>query len=185
MDNGASSYRRFLDGDDKGLVELIKDSKDGLILYLCGFTDNILTAEEIMEETFVKLAVKKPRFSGKSSFKSWLYAIGRNTAIDRMRRSSKHKHENIDDYTSLAADEEEFEKSFLVEERKIRLHSAMKTLKAEHRLILWLVYFEDFSVSEAAKTIGKSKHATENLLYRARLSLKAKLEKEGFVYEEL
>ncbi len=185
MDNGASSYRRFLDGYDDGLVEIIKDYKDGLTLYLCGYTDNILAAEEVMEETFVRLAVKKPRFSGKSSFKSWLYAIGRNAAIDRMRRSSKHKHENIDDYTSLAADEEEFEKAFLIEERKIRLHSAMKTLKAEHRQILWLVYFEDFSVSEAAKTIGKSKHATENLLYRARLSLKAKLEKEGFVYEEL
>ncbi len=185
MDNGASSYRRFLDGDDNGLVELIKDYKDGLILYLCGFTDNILTAEEIMEETFVRLAVKKPRFSGKSSFKSWLYAIGRNAAIDRMRHNSRHKHENIDDYSSLAADEEEIEKAFLIEERKIRLHSAIKTLKAEHRQVLWLVYFEDFSVSEAAKAIGKSKHATENLLYRARLSLKAKLEKEGFVYEEL
>ncbi len=185
MDNGASSYRRFLDGDDNGLVEIIKDYKDGLILYLCGFTDNILTAEEVMEETFVKLAVRKPRFSSKSSFKSWLYAIGRNTAIDRMRHKSKNTHENIDDYSAIAAEETEFEKSFLIAERKIRLHSAIKTLKAEHRQVLWLVYFEDFSVSEAAKAIGKSKHATENLLYRARLSLKTKLEKEGFVYEEL
>lgn len=36
MDNGASSYRRFLDGDDEGIVELIKDYKDGLTLYLNG-----------------------------------------------------------------------------------------------------------------------------------------------------
>ncbi len=185
MDNGASSYRRFLDGDDNGLVELIKDYKDGLILYLCGFTDNILTAEEAMEEVFVKLAVKKPRFSGKSSFKSWLYAIGRNTAIDFMRHRARHRHENIENYASLAAEESELEKAFLIEERKIRLHSAMKELKAEHRQILWLIYFEDFSVSEASAIIKKSKHATENLLYRARLSLRTKLEKEGFVYEEL
>ncbi len=33
MDNGASSYRRFLDGDDKGLAEIVRDYKDGLILY--------------------------------------------------------------------------------------------------------------------------------------------------------
>ena len=185
MDNGASSYRRFLDGDDNGLVEIIKDYKDGLILYLCSFTDSILTAEEIMEETFVKIAVKKPRFSGKSSFKSWLYAIGRNTAIDHMRRKNRHMYENIEDYSAFAAEEAEFEKRFLIEERKIRLHSAMKTLKAEHRQVLWLVYYEDFSVSQAANIMSKSKHATENLLYRARQSLKAKLEKEGFVYEEL
>ena len=34
MDNGASSYRRFLDGDDKGIAEIVGDYKDGLILYL-------------------------------------------------------------------------------------------------------------------------------------------------------
>lgn len=33
MDNGASSYRRFLDGDDKGLSEIVRDYRDGLILY--------------------------------------------------------------------------------------------------------------------------------------------------------
>ena len=44
MDNGASSYRRFLDGDDEGIVEIIRDYKDGLILYLNGFTQDISTA---------------------------------------------------------------------------------------------------------------------------------------------
>lgn len=37
MDNGASSYRRFLDGDDKGIAEIVGDYKDGLILYLNGY----------------------------------------------------------------------------------------------------------------------------------------------------
>ena len=36
MDNGASSYRRFLDGDDKGLAEIVRNYSDGLILYLNG-----------------------------------------------------------------------------------------------------------------------------------------------------
>ena len=34
MDNGASSYRRFLEGDDNGIVEIIRDYKDGLIFFL-------------------------------------------------------------------------------------------------------------------------------------------------------
>ena len=37
MDNGASSYRRFLNGDDEGIVEIVNDYKDGLILYLNGY----------------------------------------------------------------------------------------------------------------------------------------------------
>lgn len=52
MDNGACSYRRFLDGDDKGLVELVGEYKDGLILFLNGYVNNISVAEELTEETF-------------------------------------------------------------------------------------------------------------------------------------
>ena len=49
MDNGASSYRRFLDGDDKGLEEIVRDYRDGLILYLNGVVNNISVEEEFME----------------------------------------------------------------------------------------------------------------------------------------
>ena len=48
MDNGESSYRRYLSGDDEGLVEIIRDYKDGLILYLNSIVSNIHTAEYIM-----------------------------------------------------------------------------------------------------------------------------------------
>lgn len=56
MDNGESSYRRFLSGNDEGLVEIIRDYKDGLIFFLNGFTRDINTAEELCEDTFVKIA---------------------------------------------------------------------------------------------------------------------------------
>ena len=65
MDNGASSYRRFLDGDDKGIAEIVGDYKDGLILYLNVYVNNIFIAEELTEDTFFRLITKKPRFSGK------------------------------------------------------------------------------------------------------------------------
>ena len=89
MDNGASSYRRFLDGDENGIVRIIKEYKDGLILYLNGFVRNVHNDEELAEETFVKLVVKRPKFAKNSAFKTWLYAIGRNAAIDYLRRNSK------------------------------------------------------------------------------------------------
>ena len=64
MDNGASSYRRFLEGDDSGLCEIVRDYKDGLILFLHSMTRDLGLAEELCEDTFVRLAVKKPKFSG-------------------------------------------------------------------------------------------------------------------------
>ncbi len=88
MDNGASSYRRFLDGDDEGLAEIIKIYNAGLTLYLNSFVNNLSVADELSEDTFVKIGVKKPHFSGKSSFKTWLFAIGRNIAVDYIRKTS-------------------------------------------------------------------------------------------------
>lgn len=69
MDSGADSYRRFLDGDDEGLAEIVREYKDGLILYLNGYVNNLYIAEELTEDTFFRLITRKPKFSGKSTFK--------------------------------------------------------------------------------------------------------------------
>ena len=186
MDNGASSYRRFRDdGDESGLVEIIKDYKDGLILYLNSFVGNIHTAEELAEDTFVLLGIKKPRDKGKGSFRTWLYTIGRNVAIDYLRRNSKQTDISIDECAELASEEHSLESSYIQEERKITVHRAMRKLKSEYRQILWLIYFEGFSNKEAAAVMKKSVHNIETLVYRARKSLKTQLEMEGFIYEEL
>lgn len=182
MDNGEISYRRFIAGDDEGMVEIIRDYKDGLILYLNGITGNILLAEEIMEDTFFKIVTKKPRFSGKSSFKTWLYAIGRNSALDSLRKRSRFSDKPVDEYTDLA-DELSIEKDYLKEEQKIALNRALQKLNPDYRQVLYLVFFENFSNSETAKIMHKTKRQVENLLYRAKQSLKSELEKEGFEYE--
>ena len=184
MENGASSYRRFLDGDDSGFVEIVRDYKDGLILYLSSFTGDIYLAEELAEDTFVKLGIKKPRFSGRSSFRTWLYAIGRNAAIDRLRRESARRTEPINENAG-AADMESLESSYIRQEEKIAVHRAMAHLKAEYRQVLWLTYFEGFSNKETASIMKRSVHGTETLLYRARQSLKRLLETEGHFDEDL
>ncbi len=184
MDKGADSYRRFLAGNENGLVDIIRDYKDGLILYLNSFVNNINVAEELAEETFVRIGIRKPKDKGKGSFKTWLYTIGRNIAIDYIRRNSKKNEVNMDECYSLSVDEESLEILYIREERKITVHRAIRKLKLEYRQILWLIYFEGFSNKEAALVMKKSVHGIETLVYRARLALKAELEKEGFKYEE-
>lgn len=185
MDNGASSYRRFLDGDDEGIVEIIRDYKDGLILYLNGFTQDISAAEELMEDIFVKLATRKPRFRGHSTFKTWLYAIGRNVAMDYLRHNARLSSRSAEELERLAGEEESLERAYLRTERRILLHQALDRLKAEYRQVLYLIYLEGFDNMEAAAVMHKSKRQIENLIYRAKQSLKSELEKEGFAYEEL
>lgn len=185
MDNGVSSYRRFLDGDESGMEELIRDYKDGLLMYLLGITRDFHTAEDIMEDTFVKLVVKRPRYSEKYSFKTWLYTIGRNAAIDHLRRNSKKADSTVEELAEYLADEENLERTYLKEEQKIALHKAMETLNPDYRQVLYLSFFEDMSNAEIAAVMRKSKRQIEVLIYRAKISLRSKLEKEGFIYEEL
>ncbi len=185
MDNGASSYRRFLEGDDEGLFEIVKEYKDGLILYLNSYVNNIHAAEEVAEDTFFRLITKQPRFSGKSTFKSFLYAIGRNAAVDYIRRNARLCSTPIEDMESYLREEASLEEAYIREERKILLHRSLSALLPDYRAILWLVFFEGFSNKEAAKALHKSDRQIKNLLYRAKQSLKAKLEKEGIMYEDL
>ena len=185
MDNGAENYRSFLQGDDKAFVEIIRDYKDGLILYLNGFVNNILTAEELTEDVFFKLVTKKPRFNEKSSFKTWLYAIGRNTAVDYLRRNKKKKEVSAEEIRETEDERLSIEQSYIKQERLLLIHRALEKLKPEYKQVLWLVYFEDFSQKETAKIMKKSVHSIETLVYRARLALKAELEKGGFIYEDI
>ena len=60
MDSGSESYRKFCEeSDETGLVEIIRDYKDGLIFYLNSYVGNIFIAEELAEDTFVLLGTKK------------------------------------------------------------------------------------------------------------------------------
>ncbi len=185
MDKGAESYRIYLQGDDGGLAEIIKEYKDSLILYINGYVHNIRLAEELTEDTFVKIGIKKPKYnSKKASFKTWLFTIARNTALDCLRKKSTNAEIPLDDCTILA-EETELEKAYIRKEQLLSVHHAMKKIAPQYRQILWLIYFENFSIREASLIIKKSVHSTETLVYRARMSLKSELEKEGFQYEEL
>ena len=186
MDNGASSYRRFREnGDESGLVEIITQYRDGLILYLTSIVGSINTAEDLAENTFVLIGTKKPKDKGKSSFKTWLYTIGRNIAIDYLRRNKKHSEIPLDDVPELTQDECDLEQIYIQEEQKITIHRALRQLKAEYKQVLWLEYFEQLSMKETAKLMKKSVHSTEVLASRARKALRAQLEKEGINNEGL
>ena len=185
MDNGASSYRRFLDGDDQGMAELLRLYKDSLTFYIQKYVGDILVAEELVEDTFFRLMTKKAKYSGKGSFKSWLYSIGRNVAVDYIRRQKRRPTVPLEDVQDTLHEVQSLEEAYIKEESKRTIYRALASLSTDYRAVLWLTYFEGFSSKEVAKILGKNDRQTTNLLYRAKQSLRSKLEKEGFAYEDL
>ncbi len=185
MEVDINSYENYLNGDDSAFADIVREYADGLMLYINSFTRNIHVAEELTEEVFFKLAVKKPHFKKQSSFKTWLYAIGRNTALDYLRKESNYAVTNIEELKDTQKEEESVEQLYLKEEQKVRLHTCLKSLKPEYSQVLYLVFFEGFDNSQTSRIMKKSKRQTENLIYRAKAALKSKLEKEGFEYENI
>ncbi len=185
MDKGHECYRRFLEGENNALGELIEEYRDGLILFLLSYASDVYAAEDLAEDTFVKLAVKRPPSSGKGSFKTWLYTIGRNTAIDHLRKRRRERPVPLESAENTAAELESLENACIRSEQKRIVHRAMEKLEPRHHRVLWLRYFEDMTASEAARVMGISTHAAEALASRARNALKAQLEKEGYNYENL
>ena len=184
MKSNVESYIKYLNGNDEGLVEIIRDYKDGLILYLNRFVKNFSIAEDLTQDVFVKLAIKKPNFKEESSFKTWIYKIATNKALDFIKKNRINNFQSIDEYNDIQSSEN-VERSFLIEERKIVLHKALNSLNDAYYSVLYLSYFENLSNSEIARIMKKNTRQIENLVYRAKLSLKDELLEMGFEYENL
>ena len=184
MDSGAEQYRRYCAGEESGLAAIIREYKDGLIFYLYGIVGDIHIAEDLAEDTFVLLGVKKPRNRETASFKTWLYTIARNRALDWLRRRRRTALPPEELLPELPDDAIQLEQDYFRQEEKKQLHRAMGRLSPDYRQVLWLLYFEDMSAKQAAQVMGKSVHGVETLAYRARLALKAQMETEGLSDED-
>ncbi len=184
-DRGSISYDKYLHGDDEGMAELVRFYRDGLILYLHTYTGNIQEAEELAMDTFVKLGINRSKNKGNAGFKTWLYTIARNVAIDYLRKKSRSREVSLEECPELVDDCICLEQIYIQQERKIALHHAMQKLSKNYQQVLWLIYFEDYTAKQAATVMHRTTHSVEVLVSRARKSLRAQLEKEGLVYEDL
>ena len=80
MDNGASSYRRYLDGEEAAFEQIVKDYFDSLIGFIDSYVHDVSAAEDIAIDTFSDLIVHKHRYNFRVSLKTYLFMIGRNSS---------------------------------------------------------------------------------------------------------
>ena len=183
MESGAEIYRRYLGGDDTALAELVRAYRDGLILFVNRYTRSISVAEDIAEDVFLRLVTKKPRFRGETAFKTWLYTIGRNAALNYIKREGRTS--SLSDGAPETADREDLEAHVLRGEKQIAVHRALDRLSPVYSSALYLKYFEELSNDEISAVLKKTKRQVENVLYQGKLALKKELEREGIDSEEL
>ena len=177
MDNGESSYRRFLDGDESAFREILDLYSENLIFFINRYVNNISVAQELSEDVFVDVLLHKKRYNFKTSLKTYLFTIGRNKAVSYVRRCAR-RPEYAYEYIENEADRKSIEDEFIKKEQERELHIALERLNSDYKTVLHLLYFENMSADEAAAVMKKNKKQIENLLYRAKQALRKELERE-------
>ncbi len=89
MDNGASSYRRFLEGDEGAFDEIMERYRDSLIFFIHRYVQDIHAAEDIAIDVFADLIVHPYRYNFKVQFKTYLFMLGRSRALNYIKHRGK------------------------------------------------------------------------------------------------
>ena len=176
MDNGASSYRRYLDGDEEAFEQIVKDYFDNLVFFINRFVCDFTAAEDIAIDVFTDLVVHRHRYNFSVTLKTYLFMLGRSRALNYIKHRSKFSMEPLSQ--ELPSDECTLEETLLSDQRKLAVNTALSRLSEELRLVVHLCYFEELSCEDAAKVMKKTKKQVYNLLYRAKTALRAVLEEE-------
>ncbi len=178
MDNGASSYRRFLDGDEAAFIPIMETYRDGLIFFIDRYVHDHHAAEDISMDCFVELLVHRHRYNFQVSLKTYLYMLGRSRALSYLRRRRPQPAGQPEEWEALPDGRPTPEETVLADERRRQINAAIAALPTEMQTAVHLIYFEQMSYREAAKVMKKSEKQVDNLLYRAKASLRSTLEKE-------
>lgn len=128
-------YRRYLEEhNEEDFRILLERHKESLVLFLYSFIHNMEDAEELMLEAYAEAAAGAA-YSGKSTFKTWLFSIGKNMALMRLRKRCYTSGNLFEQMEETAAPPE---LDMFREERNRQLYEALSRLKEEYRQILIL-----------------------------------------------
>jgi RNA polymerase sigma-70 factor (ECF subfamily) len=134
--------------------------------------DDPAEAEDVLQTVYEKILDGRARFEGRSSLKTWLFAVVRRTASEARRRRVFLRPWLLLAPTERPAAPDEEQAGA---ERATRVREALATLAARQREVIELVFFHDFTVEEAARAMGVSAGSARVHYDRAKHRLRAAL----------
>lgn len=180
MDTDASLVERLAgDASEQSLRTLYR--RYGGELY--GFAYNLLgereLAEELVQDVFTRVWRHAEDFdSRRASFRTWLYGIARNRAIDMRRRASARPALAPDDSADEAAGPDEAIEQALL---RWQVAAALSRLSPDHREVVRLAHFGGLTLSEISDATGTPLGTVKSRAYYAARSLRLALEEMGVV----
>ncbi|TYA54835.1 RNA polymerase sigma factor [Formosa maritima] len=181
---------QVLEGNTNAFTILVDQYKDLVFTLALRMLKNREEAEEVSQDTFIKVFKSLQKFKGDSKFSTWIYKVAYNTCLDRIKRNKRQQQVvAIDEYT------EKYVKSIdnalnnmVEEERLLAIQDCINFLPNDDGFLLTLYYFEEQSLAEISNIVGISANHVKVKLYRSRQKLatilKERLEPEMIEYYE-
>lgn len=165
--------RQAQQGELQAFEQLVVRYQQPLFAFIYRMVNNQTDAEELCQQAFIRAWEKISGFQAKSSFKTWLFRIGINLALN-YRTRTRHT-EPLDELLPANPDSEP-ERVFRRHNRERIVREALMQLAPDQRTALTLAVYEDLSYQQIAEIMGKSVRAVDSLLVRARTRLRQLLE---------
>jgi len=181
---GDREIARLRKGDPDAITELIGRYRHRLFRLLVRMVGDPATAEDLFQQTWIRLMEKIGSYDARRNFEAWLFAIARNLAIDHLRRRRGISLDEPDDsglapVERLEASGQDVLSQLLDFERGALLASAIGELPAIHREVLTLRFEEDMKLEQIAEVAGVPLSTVKSRLHRALESLRTRIEASG------
>ncbi|MFA5925514.1 MAG: RNA polymerase sigma factor [Parcubacteria group bacterium] len=157
--NDKELIKKHLSGDEAVFSEIVKIYLKPVYNFIFRLVNDRDTAEDLTQVAFVKVWKNLRRFDPKKSFKTWLFAIAKNTAFDYFKKKkeipfSKFSDEEGENWLENIEDEK-FLPDEILERKNIaeELGALLQKLPPHYRAILLLRYKEDFSLHEISEIL--------------------------------
>jgi RNA polymerase sigma-70 factor (ECF subfamily) len=164
---------KILNGNTNAFTVLVYRYKDLVFTLALRMVKNREEAEEVSQDTFIKVYNSLNRFKGDSKFSTWIYRVAYNTCLDRLKKNNRQEYTvAIDEYTEHQVKTLENALDALEEqEKQLAIKKCLEMLPSEDSFILTLYYFEELSLDEISKITGLKPNNVKVKLFRSRKKL--------------
>jgi RNA polymerase sigma-70 factor (ECF subfamily) len=165
--------KKVLAGDSSAFAVLVDRHKNDVFNICVKILRNKEEAEEVAQDTFLKVFEKLNTFKEEAKFSTWLYRIAFNTSISQQRQSKTKQLDTDDYFIEMYLEDELIDQLNLKtkEEREKKLKFAISKLNGEQQLLLELYYDKGISVVDVAKITKLSQSNVKVKIHRARQKL--------------
>ena len=182
MESEASAIARGLRRRDPDLLDrLIEQYQHRLLRYLLYLAGNWELAEDLFQETWIRVLERGHQYDGRHEFSTWLYAVARNLTIDYLRRKSPISLDGLledEDHAPVEpADTRPLAWEVVAQhEQAERIRAALVGIPVEYRETVVLRFQEGLALEEIATVTGAKLGTVKSRLYRGLNMLMSRLE---------